>query len=52
MLSAKRDVSAARCFSRKMMGADDGRLPFSISVDKSDARGRAKFVASLFGVAA
>ena len=34
MLSAKRDISAAkRCF-KKMMRADHRRLPFSISVDK------------------
>ncbi len=34
MLSAKRDVSAAKRFFKKMMRADHRRLPFSISVDK------------------
>jgi transposase-like protein len=33
MLSAKRDVCAAKRFFRKMMRADHRRLPFSISVD-------------------
>ncbi len=37
MLSAKRDVSAAKRFFKKMMGADHRRLPFSISVDKNAA---------------
>ena len=37
MLSAKRDVSAAKCFFKKMMRADHRRLPFSISVDKNAA---------------
>jgi transposase-like protein len=37
MLSAKRDVSAAKRFFRKMMRADHRRLPFSISVDKNAA---------------
>jgi IS6 family transposase len=37
MLSAKRDVSAAKRFFRKMMSADHRRLPFSISVDKNAA---------------
>ena len=37
MLSAKRDVSAARRFFKKMMRADHRRLPFSISVDKNAA---------------
>lgn len=37
MLSAKRDVSAAKRFLRKMMRADHRRLPFSISVDKNAA---------------
>ena len=37
MLSAKRDVSAARRFFKKMMRADHRRLPFSISVDKDAA---------------
>src|SRR3954470_2174545 len=32
--SAKRDISAAKRFFRKMMRADHRRLPFSISVDK------------------
>ncbi len=34
MLSAKRDISSAKRFFRKMMRADHRRLPFSISVDK------------------
>ena len=34
MLSAKRDVSAAKRFFKKVMRADNRRLPFSISVDK------------------
>src|SRR5437764_4663785 len=37
MLSAKRDVSAAKRFFRKMMRADHRRLPLSISVDKNAA---------------
>src|SRR3954447_9183059 len=37
MLSAKRDVSAAKRFFKKMMRADHRRLPFSISVDKHAA---------------
>ena len=37
MLSAKRDVSAAKWFFKKMMRADHRRLPFSISVDKNAA---------------
>ena len=37
MLSAKRDVCAARRFFKKMMGAGHRRLPFSISVDKNAA---------------
>ncbi len=37
MLSAKRDVSAALRFFKKMMRADHRRLPFSISVDKNAA---------------
>ena len=37
MLSAKRDVSAAKRFFKKMMKADHRRLPFSISVDKNAA---------------
>lgn len=37
MLSAKRDVSAAKRFFRKMMRADHRRLPFTISVDKNAA---------------
>jgi transposase-like protein len=37
MLSAKRDVSAAKRFFQKMMRADHRRLPFSISVDKNAA---------------
>ena len=35
MLSAKRDVSAAKRFFKKMMRADHRRLPFMISVDKN-----------------
>ena len=34
MLSAKRDVSAAKRFFKKMMRADHRRLPLSVSVDK------------------
>lgn len=37
MLSAKRDVSAAKRFFKKMMRADHRRLPFSISVDQNAA---------------
>lgn len=37
MLSAKRDVYAAKRFFKKMMRADHRRLPFSISVDKNGA---------------
>lgn len=37
MLSAKRDVPAAKRFFKKMMRADHHRLPFSISVDKNAA---------------
>jgi transposase-like protein len=37
MLSAKRDVAAAKRFFKKMMRADHRRLPFSISVDKNAA---------------
>jgi transposase-like protein len=37
MLSAKRDIPAAKRFFRKMMRADHRRLPFSISVDKNAA---------------
>jgi IS6 family transposase len=37
MLSAKRDVSAAKRFFKKMMRAEHHRLPFSISVDKNAA---------------
>src|SRR5918997_1485614 len=37
MLSAKRDISAAKCFFKKMMRAEHRRLPFSISVDKNAA---------------
>lgn len=37
MLSAKRDVTAAKRFFKKMMRADHRRLPFSISVDKNAA---------------
>lgn len=37
MLSAKRDVSATKCFFKKMMRADHRRLPFTISVDKNAA---------------
>jgi transposase-like protein len=35
MLSAKRDISAAKRFFKKMMRAEHRRLPFSISVDKN-----------------
>jgi IS6 family transposase len=37
MLSAKRDVSAAKRFFKMMMRADHRRLPFTISVDKNAA---------------
>src|SRR3954447_7848300 len=37
MLSAKRDVSAAKRFFKKMMRADHRRLPSTISVDKNAA---------------
>src|SRR4051812_17297037 len=37
MLSAKRDVAAAKRFFKKMMRADHRRLPFSIPVDKNAA---------------
>ena len=37
MLSAKRDISAAKRFFRKMMRADQRRLPVSINVDKNAA---------------
>jgi transposase-like protein len=37
MLSAKRDVCAAKRFFKKMMRAEHRRLPFSISVDKNAA---------------
>ena len=37
MLSAKRDVYAAKRFFKKMMRAEQRRLPFSISVDKNAA---------------
>ncbi len=37
MLSAKRDVAAAKRFFKKMMRADHRRLPFSINVDKNAA---------------
>lgn len=37
LLSAKRDVSAAKRFFKRMMRADHRRLPFTISVDKNAA---------------
>ncbi|MET0649711.1 MAG: DDE-type integrase/transposase/recombinase [Pyrinomonadaceae bacterium] len=37
MLSAKRDVSAAKRFLKKLMRADYRRLPFTICVDKNAA---------------
>jgi transposase-like protein len=37
MLSAKRDIPAAKRFFKKMMRAEHRRLPFSISVDKNAA---------------
>jgi IS6 family transposase len=37
MLSAKRDVAAAKRFFKKMMRTDHRRLPFTISVDKNAA---------------
>lgn len=45
MLSAKRDISSAKRFFKKVMRADHRRLPFSISVDKNAAYPDA-FVAS------
>jgi IS6 family transposase len=45
MLSAKRYVSAAKRFFKKMMRADHRRLPFTISVDKNAAYSEA-FAAS------
>ena len=35
MLSAERDVSAAKRFFKKVVRAEHRRLPFSISVDKN-----------------
>jgi transposase, IS6 family len=37
MLSAKRDVCAAKRFFKKMLRAEQRRLPFSISADKNAA---------------
>jgi transposase-like protein len=37
MLSAKRDVSAAKRFFKKMMRANHRKIPFSICVDKNAA---------------
>ena len=37
MLSAKRDVTAAKRFFKKIMRAEHRRLPLSISVDKNAA---------------
>jgi transposase-like protein len=37
MLSAKRDIAAAKRFFKKVMRSDHRRLPFSISVDKNAA---------------
>jgi transposase-like protein len=37
MLCAKRDVSAAKRFLKKMMGADHRRLPFAVSFYKNAA---------------
>lgn len=37
MLSAKRDVSAAKRFFKKLMRADHRRLPFTIGTDKHAA---------------
>ena len=37
MLSARRDVPAAKRFFRKLMRAEHRRLPFSISFDKNAA---------------
>ena len=34
MLSARRDVSAAKRFFKKLMGADHRKLPFTIGTDK------------------
>ena len=46
MLSAKRDVSAAKRFFKKMMSAEHRRLPFSISVDNKNAAYPEAFTAS------
>jgi len=45
MLSANRDVLAAKRFFKKMMRADHRRVPFSINVDKNAAYPNA-FIAS------
>jgi len=37
MLSARRDISAAKRFFKKVMRADHRRIPFSINVDKNAA---------------
>jgi transposase-like protein len=37
MLSAKRDVSTAKRFFKKLMRAEHRRLPFSIGIDKNSA---------------
>ncbi len=37
MLSAKRDISSAKRFFKKLMRADHRQLPFSINVDKNAA---------------
>jgi transposase-like protein len=62
MLSAKRDVSAAKRFFKKMMRAErtlEGIEAINMMrkgqvkrLAGSDARGQATFVASLFGIAA
>lgn len=50
MLSAKRDVSAAKRFFKKVMRAEHRRLPFSISVDKNAAYPEAFSTSKVEGV--
>lgn len=44
MLSAKRDIPAAKRFLKKMIRADHRRLPLSISVDKNAAYHKPRYV--------
>lgn len=50
MLSAKRHVSAAKRFFKKLMRAEHRRLPFSISVDKNPAYPEAFFTSQAEGI--